>query len=73
MDRYVYLKPGDILYVLFKGRARIRVSETVRTLVLLDGHLALGKPRRLSSKEIRELTARGAGSLLEGFKTKIER
>jgi hypothetical protein len=73
MDRCVYLKPGDILYVLFKGRARIRVGETVRTLVLLDGHLALGKPRRLSAKEIRELTVRGAGSLLEGFKTKIER
>lgn len=72
MDRYMYLKPGEILYVLFKGRARIRSHETVQTLVILDGHLTLGKPRRLSVKEVKDLTGRGFSSLLEGFKAKME-
>jgi hypothetical protein len=72
MDRYVYLKPGEILSVLFKGRARVRSQETVQRLVIMDGHLALGRPRRLSAKEVRDLTRRGAGSLLEGFKAKME-
>ncbi len=72
MDRYVYLKPGEILFVLFKGHARVRSHETVQTLVIMDGHLTLGKPRRLSAKEVRDLTGRGSGSLLEGFKTKRE-
>ncbi len=72
MDRHVYLKPGEILYLLFKGRARVRSHETVQTLVIMDGHLMLGRPRRLSDKEVRDLTRRGAGSLLEGFKAKME-
>jgi|GEM_PF-4137375 len=72
MDRYVYLKPGEILYVLFKGRTRVRSHESVQTLVIMDGHLALSKPRRLSSKEVRDMTGRGCGSLLEGFKAKRE-
>ena len=44
MDRYVYLKPGDILYVLFKGRARVRSHETVRILTTMEGRLMLDKP-----------------------------
>jgi hypothetical protein len=72
MDHYVYLKPGEILSVLFKGRARVRSYETRQNLVIMDGHLMLGKPRRLSPREVRHLRRRGAGSLLEGFKTKME-
>jgi hypothetical protein len=72
MDRYVYLKPGEILYVLFKGRARVLSHETVQTLVIMDGHLTLSQPRRLSAREVRDLTGRGASSLLEGFKAKRE-
>jgi len=72
MDRYEYLKPGEILCVLFKGRARVRTHETVRTVVIMDGRLMLGKTRHLSAKEVRDLTGRGSGSLLEGFKAKKE-
>lgn len=78
MDRCVYLKPGEILYVLFKGRARVRsynpsqTLETVQTVVTMDGRLALGKPRRFSAKEVRALSGRGSSSLLEGFKAKVE-
>ncbi len=72
MDRYVYLKPGEILYVLFKGRARVRFHETVQTFVILEGHLVPGKPRYLSTKEVRTLTKRGGSSLLEGFKAERE-
>jgi hypothetical protein len=72
MDRYVYLKPGEVLSVLFTGRARIHSRETVQRLVIMDGHLTLGRPRRLTAEEIRDLTRRGAGSLLEGLKAKIE-
>ncbi len=71
MDRCVYLKPGEILYVLFKGRARARSHETVRTLVTMEGRLMLGKPRYLSAREVRDLTRHGSGSLLEGFKAKV--
>lgn len=76
MDHYLYLKPGKILHVFFKGRARVRsydplqTVETVQTVVIMDGRLILGKPRRLSAKEIRNLA--GRGSLLEGFKAKME-
>ena len=31
MDRYVYMKPGEILYVLFKGHARVHFHETGRS------------------------------------------
>ena len=72
MDRYVCLKPGEILSVLFNGHARIHSHETVQRLVITDGHLTLGRPRRFSAKEVRDLTRRGAGSLLEGFKSKME-
>jgi len=71
MDRCVYLKPADILYVLFKGRARVRSYETVQTLVTMEGRLMLGKPRHLSAQEVRELTRRGPGSLVEGFREKL--
>lgn len=71
MDRFVYLKPGEILYVLFKGRARVRSYETVRTVVTVEGRLMLGKPRYLSAREVRELTKLGSGSLLEGFKARL--
>jgi len=71
MDRFVYLKPGEILHVLFKGRARVCSRETVRTLVTIEGHLILGKPRYLSGREVRELTKLGSGSLLEGLKAKL--
>lgn len=71
MHRRVYLKPGEILYVLFKGRARVRSHETVRTLVTMEGHLMLGKPRYLSAREVRDLTRDGSGSLLEGFKAEV--
>jgi hypothetical protein len=37
----------------------------------MEGHLMLGKPRYLSAKEVRDLTKRGSGSLLEGFKAKV--
>jgi hypothetical protein len=72
MDRFVYLKPGEILFLLFKGRARVRSHETVRTLAIMDGHLMLGKPGRLSGKEVRVLMERGGGSLLEGFRANRE-
>jgi hypothetical protein len=71
MDQCVYLKPGEILYVLFKGRARLRSYETVRTLVTMNGRLVLGRPRYLSAKEVRDLSRGGTGSLLQGFKAKI--
>ena len=73
MDRCVYLKPGEILYVLYKGRkgrARVRPCETMRTLVVVDGRLVLGKPRYFSAREVRDFTMRGSGSLLKGFKAK---
>ena len=56
MDHYIYLKPGEILHVLFKGRARVRsydplqTVETVQTVVTMDGLLILGKPRRFDQK-----------------------
>jgi hypothetical protein len=78
MDRYQYLKPGEILHVFFKGRTRVRsydpsqTVETVQTVVIMDGRLVLGKPRRFSAKEVRILSGRGSRSLLEGFKSKME-
>ncbi len=78
MDRYVYLKPGEILHVFFKGRALVRsydpsqTVETKQTVVTMDGCLVLGKPHRFSAKEVRVLSGRGAHSLLEGFKSKME-
>ena len=70
MDRSVYLKPGELLYVLFKGRARVRSHVTVRILSTMEGRLILGKPCYLSAQEVRDLTTRGSGSLLQGFKAK---
>jgi len=72
MDRCLYLKPGEILHVLYKGRARVRSHETVRTLVTMDGRLALGKPRCLKPNEVRELTKLGRGSLLEGYAQTVQ-
>ena len=71
MDRCVCLKPGEILYVFFKGRARVRSYMIVQTLGTMEGRLILGKPRYLSVQEVRDLTRRGSGSLLEGFKAKL--
>jgi hypothetical protein len=71
MDRCVYLKPGEVLHLLFKGRARVRWYETVRTIVTMEGRLILGKPRYLSAQEVRDLTRRGSGSMLEGFKARL--
>lgn len=78
MDQYVYLKPGEILHVFFRGRTRVRsydplqTVETVQAVVILDGSLVLGKPRRFSAKSVRDLTGGGARSLLDGFKEKME-
>jgi hypothetical protein len=69
-DRALYLKPGDVLYVLYRGKARIHMRETEQRLVILDGHLVRGKPRRLSSKEVRNLKKLGNGSLLNGFRAR---
>jgi hypothetical protein len=66
----VYLKAGDILYVLFKGRKRVRYYESLVTLAPVEGLLTC-KQRYLSAKEVRDLTKRGAGSLLEGYKAKV--
>jgi hypothetical protein len=70
-DHAIYLKPGDVLHVLYEGRARIHSYETVQKLVVLDGKLALGRPDRYSQKEVRELKALGGhDSLVEGFRIK---
>jgi hypothetical protein len=42
----------------------------MRTLVTVDGRLMLGKPHCFSTREVRDLTARGSRSLLEAFKAK---
>ncbi len=68
-DRVLYLKPGDVLHVLYKGRARIHSYETVQTFVIFDGYLA-GNRRHLSPKEIRDLKNMGRGSLLAGYKAR---
>jgi hypothetical protein len=67
-DTAVYLKPGDILYVLYKDRARIHTYETVQIFVIVDGRLVGGKLRHFSSKEVRDLRKKGNGSLLDGFR-----
>jgi hypothetical protein len=69
-DRALYLKPGECLYVLYKGSARIRTHETVQKLLILCGHLVLGKPHRFSSKEVHDLKKLGHGSLLDGYRAK---
>lgn len=71
MDRCVELKSGEVLHVLFKGRARVHWYVTVQTLGTMEGRLMLGKPRHLSAQDVRDLTRRGSGSLLEGFKAKL--
>jgi hypothetical protein len=71
-DRALYLKPGEVLYVLYKGSARIHTHETMQTLVIVDGHLVRGKLHRFSSKEVRDLRKRGHGSLLNGFRAELE-
>lgn len=69
-DCAVYVKPSDVLYVLYKRRARVHTHETIRKIVIVDGRLWLSKPRRLSPKEIRDLKKRGSNSMLRGFRAK---
>lgn len=71
MDRCVELKPGDILYILFRGRARTRIYDTIATVVTLENQLHL-KSGRLPKREVRRLTAIGKGSLIEGLKRERE-
>ncbi len=71
MDKCIELKPGDILYVLFKGRARTRIYDTVTMLRTLENKL-ICNTKRLSGLDARRLKKLGNGSLIAGLKREKE-